>query len=66
MDVRKCLMIIAVYADDIVLTSNDTEMLNAEKARLNEQFDMEDLGEIHYCLCMPVKRDRAAKITTIN
>ena len=63
---RKCLMIIAVYVDDIVLASNDIEMLNAEKARLNEQFDMEDLGEIHYCLGMSVKRDRAAKITTIN
>ena len=43
----KCLMINAVYVDDIVLASNDIEMLNAEKAKLNEQFDMKDLGEIH-------------------
>ena len=59
-------MIIAVYVDDIGLASNDIEMLSAEKAQLNEQFDMEYLDEIHYCLGMSVKWDRASKITTIN
>ena len=63
---HKCLMIIAVYVDDTVLASNNIEMLNAERHNLNENFDMEDLGEIHYCLGMSIKRDRAAKITTIN
>ena len=63
---NQSLMIIALYVDDIVLATNDVELLKAEKAMLKQQFEMEDQGEIHYCLGMAIKRDRVAKILTIN
>ena len=59
-------MIIALYIDDILLATNDVEMLAAEKAKLKQQFEMEDQGEVHYCLGMSIKRDRAARVLTIN
>ena len=65
-DGKKCLMIIALYVDDVVLASNDVQMLKMEKAKLKERFEMEDLGEIHHCLSMSVRRDRAAKELTIS
>ena len=63
---KERLMIIALYVDDIVLATNDTTMLEKEKSLLKERFEMEDRGEIHYCLGMSITRDRASKILKIN
>ena len=63
---KKCLVIIAVYVDDTILAANDVELLQAEKNELSKRFEMEDLGEIHYCLGMTIKRDRNAKVMMIH
>ena len=63
---KECLMIIALYVDDMVLATNDTTMLEKEKSLMKERFEMEDRGEIHYCLGMSITRDRASKILKIN
>ena len=63
---KASLMIIALYVDDILLATNDVHMLKAEKAKLKQRFEMEDQGEVHYCLGMSIKRDRAARVLTIN
>ena len=49
-DGKQCIMIIAVYVDDTVLASNNDEMLESEKAKLNSKFEMEDRGPIHNIL----------------
>ena len=63
---KNCLIIIAVYVDDTILASNDVAMLTAEKIKLSKKFEMDDQGEIHYCLGMSIKRDRKAKVLMIN
>ena len=65
-EVKECLLIIALYVDDVVLASNDVQMLKVEKGKLKKQFEMEDSGEIHHCLSMSIRRDRAAKELTIS
>ncbi len=65
-DGKTQIMIIAVYVDDTILLSNDSELLLLEKKRLSERFDMDDRGEIHYVLGMEVKRDRKSKTMTIS
>ena len=65
-DGKYCLIIIAVYVDDTILASNDIAMLTAEKTKLKERFEMEELGEIHHCLGMSIKRDRNAKVLMIS
>ena len=44
-DGKQCLMLIALYVDDIVLTTNGTTMLNKEKNQLMKRFEIEDQGE---------------------
>ena len=65
---KASLMIITLYVDDILLATNDVHMLKEEKAKLKQQLEMEDQGEVHYCLgmsikeCLPLTKRRTSKI----
>jgi len=59
-------MLIVVYMDDVLLASNNAEMMKEEKAKLSAQFEMEDQGDVHYCLGISIKRDREEKVLTID
>lgn len=50
-------VIIALYVVDILLFSNNSEMLKREKLALARRFDVEDLGELRYVLGMWLKRN---------
>ena len=47
-------LILAVYVDDIIPVSNNTEMLNAEKKSLCKRFEMVDNGEAEFILGMVI------------
>ena len=59
-------MIIALYVDNILLASNNVNLLEAEKNVLQTKFEMEDQGEATYCLGMAIKGERDKKILNIN
>ena len=59
-------VILAVYVNDIIPVSNDVKMIKAEKESLCKEFEMVDLGEIHFILGMSIKRDRATRTLTIS
>ena len=59
-------VILGVYVDDIIPVSNNTEFMLAEKAKICNQYEMVDNGEISYCLGLAIKRDRERKIITIS
>jgi transposase InsO family protein len=63
---RMVLLYIGVYVDDTIFMSNDTATLHSEKAKISEEFSMDDRGEIHFILGMEIRRDRANKILTIS
>ena len=42
----------SVYVDDIIPVSNDVKMLKPEKESFCREFEMVDLGEIHFVLGM--------------
>ena len=42
------LIIIAIHVDDLIIVSNDTQMLMQEKNILSKRFVMRDLGEAHF------------------
>ena len=65
-DGKKILMLISIHVDDVIHASNNSNMLVQEKLKLSQNFEMEDQGEIHYCLGMSIKRDRDAKVLTID
>ena len=59
-------VILAVWVDDILMFSNNTDMLTDEKVSLGSTFKVEDLGEMHYILGMCVKRDRKSKTLSLS
>ena len=59
-------VIIALYVDDIILCSNNMNMLKKEKLALAKRFKVEDLGELHYVLGMSVKRNHRSRTLSIS
>jgi Reverse transcriptase (RNA-dependent DNA polymerase) len=54
----KKICILIVYVDDIVLTSNDPVEMKRLKVSLAKEFEMKDLGELHYFLGIEVARSK--------
>jgi Reverse transcriptase (RNA-dependent DNA polymerase) len=49
---------LVLYVDDILLASNDKNMMHETKKFLFKHFDMKDLGEASYVLGLKIHRDR--------
>jgi Reverse transcriptase (RNA-dependent DNA polymerase) len=49
---------LVLYVDDILLVSNDKNMMHETKKFLFKYFDMKDLGEPSYVLGLKIHRDR--------
>ena len=50
------LLWVLVYVDDILLTNNNSKMLDAFIVRLNNTFSLKDLGSLSYLLGVEVTR----------
>ncbi|KAK9928322.1 hypothetical protein M0R45_025465 [Rubus argutus] len=48
------ILIVSVYVDDLMFTSNDDEMLNEFKRSMKREFEMTDLGELKFFLGIEV------------
>lgn len=59
-------IILALYVDDILIASNDNQMLKDEKENLSKRFEVEDLGCAKYCLGMLIQRDRDNRTLSIS
>eukprot|EP00253_Pinus_taeda_P008784 PITA_08784 len=52
--VGKSLIILVLYIDDLILTGSDPNLINHVKSNLKKQFEMTDLGHLHYFLGLQV------------
>ncbi|KAK9695686.1 Reverse transcriptase (RNA-dependent DNA polymerase) [Popillia japonica] len=52
------ILIVAVYVDDLLIFSNKRISMDNIKRKLEQEFDMKDLGEVKSCLGMNIARDR--------
>ena len=59
--VGESVVYIAVYVEDLLLASNNLELLKGEKELLEKRFHKKDLGEAHYCLGIQIQRNRDKK-----
>lgn len=51
------MLIVAVYVDDLMIFSNDSEMKNKLKQSLMNEFKMKDIGKAQYILGIRITRD---------
>ena len=59
------LLLLILYVDDMLLGTNINE-LAALKAKLNNSFDMKDLGDASHILGMCIERDRDKKLLYLS
>jgi hypothetical protein len=59
-------MLVLVYVDDLIILSSNMESMDALKSKLEAEYEMTDLGELHYCLGVEFVRDQAARTITMS
>lgn len=59
-------VIMAIYVDDMLWFSNNSEMLKKEKDMIAERFKVDDLGEVKYVLGMVIERNRKTRTLSIS
>jgi inosine/xanthosine triphosphate pyrophosphatase family protein len=59
-------MFLVLYVDDLLLATNDMNMLREIKKILYRFFEMKDLGEVSYVLGLKIYRDRSQGILGLS
>ena len=59
------LVIVIVYVDDLIIMANTMSKMEEVKAMLKKEYDMKDLGELHYCLAVEFQRQRVDRTITM-
>ncbi len=52
--------------DDLSILASNVSILKWLKSRLEDEFEMNDLGELHYCLGVEFERDRVNYTITMS
>ena len=60
------IVIVIIYVDDLIILASDMTKLMEFKAKLEKEFDMSDLGELHFFLGVQIERNRAARNLTMH
>ena len=59
---HNCLLILILYVDDMLLAGKNIDEIATMKSKLNENFDMKDLGDASHILGMHIVRNRDKKV----
>lgn len=59
-------MILLLYVDDILITSNQAIEIRKVKVELNKEFEMNDLGAAKRILAIEVERNRKDKTVYLS
>ena len=62
----KDVVMVIIYVDDLIILANRMSSMKALKAMLESEYEMSDLGELHFCLGVEFVRDRAARTITMS
>ena len=57
---------LVLYVDDILLATNDIGILHKTKRFLSKKFEMKDLGDASFVLCIHIHRDRSRGILGLS
>ncbi|KAJ0586508.1 putative RNA-directed DNA polymerase [Helianthus annuus] len=53
-DTNEGKLVICLYVDDLIIASNPMNLINAFKSMMKKEFEMTDMGKLHYFLGMEV------------
>jgi hypothetical protein len=59
-------VIVIIYVDDLIILASLMSSMKALKAMLEREYEMSDLGELHFCLGVEFVRDRATRTITMS
>ena len=57
-------VLISLYVDDLIITSSACKLVEEIKIELSQEFEMKDLGELHYYLGIEVWRELGKTLIT--
>uniref|UniRef100_A0AAV1T0Y1 Reverse transcriptase Ty1/copia-type domain-containing protein n=1 Tax=Peronospora matthiolae TaxID=2874970 RepID=A0AAV1T0Y1_9STRA len=60
------MIFVALYVDDLVIASNNFELIQSTKQALSERFDMTDLGDLKYFLGIEIDQDLSAGTISVR
>jgi hypothetical protein len=60
------LLIVIINVDDLIILASHVSILKWLKSRLEDEFEMSDLGGLHYCFGVEFERDRANHTITMS
>ena len=60
------LLILILYVDDMLLAGTNIDEIATLKSKLNENFDMKDLGDASHILGMRIVRNRDKKVLFLS
>jgi len=52
------ILIVSLYVDDLIIATNNTQMLLQLKRKLSNKFQMKDLGKLSFCLGIEFKQNK--------
>jgi hypothetical protein len=61
---NSCTMFVLVYVDDIIVASSSLKLTNTLVQKLNQEFALKDMGDLHYFLGIQVKRSQEGVLMT--
>jgi hypothetical protein len=61
---RSCTIFVLLYVADIIIASSSMKYANALIHKLNQEFTLKDLGNLHYFLSIEVRRTKDALLIT--
>ena len=59
-------LILILYAEDILITGNDYDKIQEAKRKINQDFEMSDIGEPKNYLGLEIERDKKAKVLKLS
>lgn len=59
-------MVVILYVDELIILASDVAKLTMFKSKLEKQFEMSDLGELHYLPRVKFVKNREAHTIIMN
>ena len=58
--------LIYLYVDDLIITGGACQLIVDIKRHMSQEFEMKDLGDLHYCLGIAFWREAGKSLITLN